>query len=305
MASRRASGAKTRDASVEVGRSPEKQGVLYVVATPIGNLEDITLRALRILKEVAIVAAEDTRRTGNLLRHYAITTPLLSLHEHNERQRIPAIVQRLAQGQSIALVTDAGTPAISDPGAELVRNIRDAGFRVVPIPGPSSVVAALSAAGMASEHFVFGGFPPSRSKDRKKWWAWVGSTVDAAVVFFEAPHRVKTTLHEGHSVLGNRPIIAARELTKVHEEFQRGTFLELLALFSDPVGEFVFVIPPADPDEKDRPIPSDAEIADEFGRIAKNNRGGRREAVRLTAQALSLTPNVIYAALERARKLVD
>src|SRR5262245_31200788 len=142
---------------------PPRAGRLYVVATPIGNLEDITLRALKTLKAVSLVAAEDTRRTGILLRHYDISTPVLSVHEHNERQRSASLVGRLAAGESVALVTDAGTPAISDPGAQLVAAVREAGFTVEPIPGPSAVLAALSAAGLASEGFTFLGFPPYRA----------------------------------------------------------------------------------------------------------------------------------------------
>src|SRR5918993_3395259 len=145
-------------------------GTLFVVATPIGNLEDITLRALRILKEVDLVAAEDTRRTGNLLRHYGIRTPLISLHEHNEHQRGEDLVQRLRAGSAIAVVSDAGTPSISDPGARLVRAARDAGLRVDPVPGPSAITAALSASGLNVDKFAFAGFPPVRSSDRKKWF---------------------------------------------------------------------------------------------------------------------------------------
>ena len=144
-------------------------GTLFVVATPIGHLEDITLRALRVLKSVALVAAEDTRRTGNLLRHYDINTPILSLHEHNEEARVPKVLGRLDAGDSVALVTDAGTPGVSDPGARLVAAVRKAGFRVEPIPGASAVVTALSVAGISSDGFVFLGFPPIRSKDRKQW----------------------------------------------------------------------------------------------------------------------------------------
>ena len=150
-------------------------GTLFVVATPIGNLEDITLRALRVLREVSLVAAEDTRRTGNLLRHYEIQTPLVSVHAHNERQRSALLVERLRAGDSVALVSDAGTPGISDPGAQVVRAVRDAGFRVEPIPGPSAVTAVLSASGLEFTQFAFAGFPPTRSKDRNIWFEWVGA----------------------------------------------------------------------------------------------------------------------------------
>src|SRR5687767_10082759 len=162
-------------------------GTLYVVATPIGNLEDITLRALRVLKTVQLVAAEDTRRTGILLRHFDIEVPIISVHEHNERARVEKIVGRLAKGDSIALVTDAGTPGVSDPGAALVAAIRGAGFRIEPIPGASAVAAAISAAGIKSDGFTFMEFPPVRSKDRKLWFAsLLEAAADRAVVFFEA-----------------------------------------------------------------------------------------------------------------------
>src|SRR5918993_5612201 len=175
----------------------ESKGVLYVVATPIGNLDDITLRAIKVLKHVQLVAAEDTRRTGILLRHFNIETPILSVHEHNERARIERIVGRLAKGESVALVTDAGTPGISDPGAALVAAIRAAGFTVEPIPGANAVAAAISASGITSHGFTFLGFPPIRGKDRKEWFAdLVADSEKRLVVFFEAPHKLLKTLEE-------------------------------------------------------------------------------------------------------------
>src|SRR5690349_17025106 len=197
----------------------DSKGVLYVVATPIGNLDDMTLRAIKILKLVRLIAAEDTRRTGILLRHFGIETSILSVHEHNERARIERIASHLAKGESVALVTDAGTPAISDPGAALVAAIRSAGYRIEPIPGASAVAAAISASGITSQGFTFLGFPPIRSKDRKRWFGDVKSaSADRLVVFFEAPHKVVKTLKE-LAELVKRPIMVGRELTKVHEEF--------------------------------------------------------------------------------------
>ena len=209
----------------------ESKGVLFVVATPIGNLDDITLRAIKVLQQVQLVAAEDTRRTGILLRHFNIDTPILSVHEHNERARIDRIVGRLAKGESVALVTDAGTPGISDPGAALVAAIRDQGFTVEPIPGASAVVAAISASGITSHGFTFLGFPPIRGKDRKRWFddAIVGAR-HRLVVFFEAPHKLQKTLGELGELV-DRPIILARELTKLHEEFAKGTPSELSTRF--------------------------------------------------------------------------
>lgn len=287
----------------------ESKGILYVVATPIGNLEDITLRALRILREVDIVAAEDTRRTGNLLRHYQIATPLTSLHEHNEHQKRTFLVERLRAGESVALVSDAGTPGISDPGALLVGAARVAGIRVDPIPGPSAITAVLSASGLQLGRFAFGGFPPIRSKDRKRWIAWVESLPDTPVVFFEAPHRIRKTLAELRLRLGNRPITGARELTKAHEEW-----------FTDDVipqerGEFVVIVGQkpenaslgaelkgAAGDSADATAPSDVAIKALFGEMTKTNTfGSKRDAIKAVADRLGLTSRAVYAALERTK----
>src|SRR5215510_7713292 len=170
-------------------------GTLYVVATPIGNLEDVTLRALRILREVPLVAAEDTRRTARLLQHYSISTRTTSLHEHNERTKTPALISRLASGESIALVSDAGTPVISDPGAHLVAEAHRVGVPVEPIPGPNAAIAALSASGLADESFLFAGFPPSRSKARQQWLAEFAMEPHT-LIFYEAPHRIRLMLQD-------------------------------------------------------------------------------------------------------------
>ncbi len=278
------------------------KGTLYVVATPIGHLEDITLRALRILKTVQLVAAEDTRRTGNLLRHYDIHTPILSVHEHNEGGRVARLLGRLAVGDSIALVTDAGTPGVSDPGATLVAAVRDAGYRVEPIPGPSAVVTAISAAGMKSEGFCFHSFAPIKSKDRKLWFqALVEGSRDRAAVFFEAPHRLRRTLEE-LNVLVKCQIMVGRELTKIHEEFVFGTPEELLAKFSAPQGEFTLVIPPGSKDTELPTAATDDDIAQLFGQLTENCAGeSKRDTARLVAERLGLTTKVIYDALERVK----
>jgi 16S rRNA (cytidine1402-2'-O)-methyltransferase len=277
-------------------------GTLFVVATPIGNLEDITLRALRVLKEVALVAAEDTRRTGNLLRHYEIHTPILSVHEHNERDRAPKLIHRLMLGDSIALVTDAGTPGISDPGAQLVAAVRAAGIRVEPIPGPSAVIAAISAAGIESKGFAFAGFPPVKGKDRKCWFeALVSKARDQAVVFFEAPHRLHKTLKE-LSLSVERPILIGRELTKLHEEFVLGTPEELVLSFDQPLGEFTLILPPGgDVSARAEPV-TDVEVQDLFGRITEfGSPGSKRDSARLVAEQLHLTTKQVYEALERVK----
>jgi len=277
-------------------------GTLFVVATPIGHLEDISLRALKVLKSVALIAAEDTRRTGNLLRHYEISTPVLSVHAHNEKLRTPRVLARLAAGDSVALVSDAGTPGISDPGETLVAAARNAGFRVEPIPGACAVVTALSATGISSDGFVFLGFPPVRSKPRKTWFDdLVSAARRRAVVFYEAPHRVQRTLAELDKLV-DRPIMIARELTKIHEEHRFGTPSELLDVFKNPQGEFTLVIPPGTA-HGDSPVArTDEDISLVFGQITdKMTSGTKREAARATAEQLGLTTKQVYDALERVK----
>jgi 16S rRNA (cytidine1402-2'-O)-methyltransferase len=296
-------------------RSPtdrQRRGTLFVVATPIGNLEDITLRALRVLREVAVVAAEDTRRTINLLRHYDIDTPLVSLHEHNERRRGEQLLQRLQHGQSVALVSDAGTPGISDPGAAFIRLARDAGIRVDVVPGPSAVTAALSASGVSFDRYAFAGFPPIKANARIAWFNWVARLRDLPVVAFEAPHRIDRTLREARSLLVNRPIIVARELTKAHEDWsvirpaspataQQETVSTKLAPDIPARGEFVLIICPETTPATAPDPPTDRQIVDEFWRMTNNASGTRRAAVKAVATRLGLPPKVVYAALERVK----
>ncbi len=203
-------------------------GTLYVVATPIGNLEDVSLRALRILREVDLIAAEDTRRTRTLLAKHGIGTPVTSYFEHNKLRRGPELVARLRAGQRLALVTDAGTPGISDPGFHLVRLARDAGIPVVPIPGPSAAVAALSAAGVPGDRFVFEGFLPVK-RGRRRARLRELQPLGRPIVLYESPHRVAATLEAIGEVFGAVEVVLARELTKQFEEFRRGTPAELLA----------------------------------------------------------------------------
>jgi 16S rRNA (cytidine1402-2'-O)-methyltransferase len=278
----------------------DSKGVLFVVATPIGNLDDITLRAVKILKQVQLVAAEDTRRTGILLRHFNIETAILSVQEHNEPARIERIVGRLAKGESVALVTDAGTPGISDPGATLVAAIRTAGFTVEPIPGASAVAAAVSASGISSHGFTFLGFPPIRSKDRKLWFAELSEAAKRRlVVFFEAPHKLRKTLEE-LSDLVNRPIMVGRELTKLHEEFVTGTVSELLKRFETPQGEFTVMIPPVDPALEPVAEVTDEQVVKLFGQITESGTyGSKREAAREAGERLGLTAKQVYDILER------
>jgi len=230
-------------------------GTLYVVATPIGNLEDITLRALRVLKEVGLVACEDTRRTRTLLTHFGIHVPVTSYFEHNKLAKGPAILKTLREGRSVALVTDAGTPGISDPGFLLVREARAAGIPVVPVPGPSAVVTALSAAGIPADSFVFDGFLPVKP-GRRIHRLEALRDLEMTIVCYESPHRILATLEAIGQVFGEVEIVAARELTKQFEEIVRGTPGALREGFAaDAVrGEFTLVIPyTKKPQEADGP----------------------------------------------------
>jgi len=201
---------------------------LYVVATPIGNLEDITLRALKVLATVDLIAAEDTRHTARLLTHYQIRTPLISCHEHNEHQRTVELTDRIRGGESVALVTDAGTPTVSDPGYRVVSAAVSMGLKVFPIPGVSAVLAALSASGMASDAFVFLGFAPKK-KGRRMTLLDSLAAESRTLIFYESPRRIAVFLNEIRSVMGDRQAVLARELTKVHEEFIRGSLSEILS----------------------------------------------------------------------------
>jgi 16S rRNA (cytidine1402-2'-O)-methyltransferase len=219
-------------------------GTLYVVATPIGNLEDVTLRALRVLKEVGLVACEDTRRTRTLLSHFGIHVPVTSYFEHNKLTKGPAILRALSEGKSVALVTDAGTPGISDPGFLLVQAAREAGVPVVPVPGPSAVIAALSAAGVPADRFVFDGFLPVKP-GRRLHRLEALRDLEMTVVCYESPHRILASLEAIAQVFGDREIVAAREMTKQFEEIVRGTARQLAERFAAGRvrGEFTLIIP--------------------------------------------------------------
>ena len=279
-------------------------GTLFVVATPIGNLEDITLRALRVLREVDVIAAEDTRRTARLLSRHAISTPTVSFHEHNTRSRIPDLIRRLAEGKSVALVTDAGTPGVSDPGVELVQACIDAQIPVDPVPGVSAPLTAAMASGFPLDPLTIFGFPPYRSKDRTNWLRVVSET-RSTLTFFEAPHRIVQTLQMAAAVLGDRPIMLGRELTKVHQEFIRGTAGELSKTIErTQKGEFTVVVGPltnSAGDETAGEHPSDDDVLREFGRITDIGASSRREAVAATAKSLGLSAKTVYAAIERTK----
>jgi 16S rRNA (cytidine1402-2'-O)-methyltransferase len=223
--------------------SEKKRGRLYLVSTPIGNLEDITLRAIRILKEVDAIACEDTRHTQKLLNHYGIQKRLVSYHEHNENTRAPELLSEMESGASIALVTDAGTPIVSDPGHRLVALCAKNNIPVVPIPGASAALAALAGSGISADRVLFVGFLPARQGERRRELTQLASN-SATLVFFEAPHRIAQMLHDAAEILGERPAVLAREITKLHEEFLRGTLHDLARKLkaASIKGEFTLVV---------------------------------------------------------------
>lgn len=267
-------------------------GTLYVVGTPIGNLEDITFRAVRILQSVDLIAAEDTRHTGKLLQHFQIATPQLSYHEHNRNSRIPELIQKLSEGKAIALVTDAGMPGISDPGYELVEACIAANITVVPIPGASAVISALCAAGLPTNRFVFEGFLPAKGKERQQRQAAL-ETEPRTMVFYESPHRLRQTLQDFANWFGqDRKIVLARELTKLYEEFWRGTITEAIAHYNqrEPQGEYTLVVAGVLPSQ---PHLSEAEIKIELQKIMAQGIS-RSQASRQLAKEISLSRSQIY-----------
>ena len=265
-------------------------GVLYIVATPIGNLEDITLRALRVLKEVDLIAAEDTRHTRHLLDHYGIKTALTSYHEHNERAKAQNLVERLLHGDSIALVSDAGTPAISDPGYRLVVAALPAGIRVTPIPGAAALAAVISASGLPSDRFVFEGFLPAKEQEKKKKLQKLQSEV-RTLIFYEAPHRLKESLQDLQQVFGDREIVVAREVTKMHEEFLRGTISAVSEQIANRElkGEITIVV---------QGSPSVAEVSDEEIEAEIRRLAGAGMGIKAISQLLGerydLSKRVVY-----------
>jgi 16S rRNA (cytidine1402-2'-O)-methyltransferase len=278
-------------------------GTLYLVSTPIGNLEDITLRALRVLREVRLVAAEDTRRTARLLHHYQIETETTSYHAHNEREKAPALLKRLEAGESVALVTDAGTPVLSDPGQHLVQEASQRGIRVEAVPGPSAILAALVASGLGGDGFTFLGFPPAKSEARKRWFAAAAAEPRPFVVF-EAPHRIVTSLQDALAALGDRQLIVCRELTKMHEELIRGSITAAITHFEqhDPRGEFTLVF---EPDTTEEPAPATLTEEDawrEFSHMTKTGLS-RREAVAALARRTQRPTREVYACVERGKEI--
>lgn len=219
----------------------EENGILYIVATPIGNLEDITLRAIRVLKEVDLIAAEDTRHTLKLLNHFEISKPLISYHRHNEEVKTEILIKKLKEGQNIALVSDAGTPGICDPGEEVIKKCIEEQIKVIPIPGASAMINALICSGISTKRFYFLGFLPLNKKLRENELKKIKENTDTTIIY-EAPHKLKTTLKDLKEIIESRRIVLARELTKVHEEFLRGNIEEIIEKSENLKGEMIIVI---------------------------------------------------------------
>lgn len=279
---------------------PLMPGRLYVVSTPIGNLDDITVRALNTLKSVALIAAEDTRRTSILLRHFGISTASTSFHEHNERQKLPHLLQKLEAGGDIALVSDAGTPLVADPGQRLIAAAISRGVAVIPIPGASAVLAALTVSGLPANEFVFAGFVPSRANDRIKWLRSLANE-QRPLVFFETPHRIRKTLAGLHGILGDRPITIARELTKLHEEVIRTTTAQLQDTTVTERGEFTIVVGPKNDPETAAQVIDDSHVYKYFYHLTENEGLERRPAITRTAQYFGLSTKLVFSTLERLK----
>ncbi len=269
---------------------------LYLVSTPIGNLEDITLRAVRILKEVDLIACEDTRHTRRLLDHFGISKPTISYHEHNEQERAAELVQRMLGGESIAMVTDAGTPGISDPAYRIVKAAIEQGITVVPIPGAVALIAGLTASGLPTDSFLFAGFPPHKKMARRVRLEEL-KPQRATLVFYEAPHRIRETLHDALEILGDRQAAVARELTKLHEQFIRGKLSEIAAHFNthDPRGEITLVIAGSGPDNYDHlPLVEFGSVTEQVERLISESGLTRNEALKQAAKSRGLSKREAY-----------
>ena len=268
------------------------KGILYIVATPIGNLEDVTYRAVRILKEVHLIAAEDTRRTAKLLRAYAIETPVTSLYDQNERRKSMYLINKMKTGLNVAYVSDAGTPGISDPGYELVRQAILHDIRIIPAPGVSAVITALSVSGLPTDAFVFYGFLPSRARQRKTFLTSIGNE-EKTLVFYESPKRLVSTLQDMENVFGDRKIVVLRELTKIFEEVLRGAISHVIGALEGRVirGEVTLIVAGRDKIHPDCP---DDEIRDRLEKLLKETKLSRRDVIGKLARDLGTSRTRIY-----------
>ena len=269
-------------------------GILYLVATPIGNLEDITFRAINILKEVDLIAAEDTRHTLKLLNHYEISKPLISYHRHNEEIKVDGLIEKLKEGQNIAVVSDAGTPAICDPGEVIVKEAVKENIKVVPIPGACAFVNALVASGLDTKEFVFYGFLSINKKLRKEKLEQIKKE-NKTIILYEAPHKLKNTLEDLEDILEDRKIVIARELTKIHEEFIKGTAKEILEKYTEPKGEHIILIE-ANPikQEDEEKLKINNLTIEEHYKYYEEQGFSKNEIIKKIAKDKGVTKNEIY-----------
>lgn len=279
-----------------VNNDIKNKGKLYLCATPIGNLEDITLRALRILKEVDVIAAEDTRHTRKLLSFYDIHTPITSYHEHNEREKGRQLIADIKSGKTVAVVSDAGTPGISDPGYELVAMAVKEGITVIPVPGASAAIAALAASGLSTDRFIFEGFLPRSGKDRNTALKKILSD-ERTVIFYESPYRVVKTLSEILDLGGNRKVVVTRELTKVYEQFIRGSISEVLEHFNKhkPKGEFTIILEGKSEETELEPVTT-IDIGNYVQRLVGEGLD-KKTAIKSAAQSLGISKREVYSAV--------
>jgi 16S rRNA (cytidine1402-2'-O)-methyltransferase len=281
--------------------SSPNAGALYIVATPIGNLEDITLRALRVLKEASLIACEDTRQTQKLLNHYDIATRTVSYHAHNEAERAAELLKELQSGARVALVSDAGMPGISDPGFRVIALAIDHGIAVVPIPGAAALVAAVAASGLPTDSFRFGGFLPAKQGQRRQTLEEIRQSSHTQI-FYEAPHRVKETIEDIVEILGaGRPMVLAREMTKIHEEFLRGNageVLELLGTREEVKGEITLLIGKA---EKVNEIPSRVNFRQRLQEIVDGEKLDQKAALKKIAKEMGISKSEAYRELQRSK----
>lgn len=269
-------------------------GILYLVATPIGNLEDITFRAIRILKEVDIIAAEDTRQTLKLLNYYEINKPLISYHRHNEEIKVEGLIQKLKEGKNIALVSDAGTPIISDPGEVIVREALDKNIQVIPIPGACACINALIASGLNAQEFSFYGFLPLHKRRRKEKLEEIRKE-NKTIILYEAPHKLKNTLKDLEKILENREVVIARELTKIHEEFIRGTTAEIIEKYQEPRGEHIILIEGSKIKEETEEEKSRKEMKiEELYKYYEKQGFSKSEIIKKIAKEKGVSKNEIY-----------
>jgi 16S rRNA (cytidine1402-2'-O)-methyltransferase len=292
-----------REEEIRAPAPDASRGCLYLVGTPIGNLEDITLRALRTLKEVDQIACEDTRHTQKLLTHYDVHKSLVSYHEHNEITRAPELVVAMEEGAKIALVSDAGMPLVSDPGHRLVTLCVRHRIPVIPIPGPSALLAALSASGLPNEEFLFVGFLPNRSGERRRALERL-RIEDRTIIFYEAPHRIAETVADAREILGDRNAVVAREVTKLHEEFRRGKLSELAASLAErPArGEITLLIAPEDGAAVGSQAGTSQSIAARVEELMHQAKLDRKEALKVAAKERGLTRRAAYGQLLDAIK---